>query len=78
MELSQTQKEILEAPEKVVFVKSSAASGKTRLLTEKIRQSIVRAKKLVAFTFTNMAAAERRVVIMLAYFGTLANFRGIM
>lgn len=60
MELSQTQKEILEAPEKVLFVQSSAASGKTRLLTEKIRQSISRAKKLVAFTFTNMAAAEIR------------------
>lgn len=60
MELSQTQKKILEAPEKVVFVKSSAASGKSTLIVEKIRQSISCAKRLVAFTFTNMAAAEIR------------------
>lgn len=60
MELSQTQKEILASPASVVFVQSAPASGKTTLLIEKIRQSISRAKKLVAFTFTNMAAAEIR------------------
>ena len=60
MELSKTQEEILASSAPVIFVQSSAASGKTRLLTEKIRQSISRAKKLVAFTFTNMAAAEIR------------------
>lgn len=60
MELSKTQEEILASSASVVFVQSCASSGKTRLLTEKIRQSISRAKKLVAFTFTNMAAAEIR------------------
>ena len=37
MELSNLQKEILESPDRKTVVLASAASGKTRLLTEKVR-----------------------------------------
>jgi len=63
MELSQLQLKILNAPCNRSIVISSAASGKTRLLTEKVRQ-ILRAgtnpKTIAVITFTNMAAAELR------------------
>lgn len=63
MELSNLQKEILNAPEPYVFCRASVGSGKTRLLTEKVKQSVEAGKKTVAFTFTNMAAAEMRARI---------------
>lgn len=60
MELSNIQNTILEATESIVFVSSSAGSGKTKVLTEKVRQSIQKRKTVVAFTFTNMAAGEMK------------------
>lgn len=60
MELSKKQKEILELEAPIVFVNAAAAAGKTRVLTEKIRQSVEQGKKVVAFTFTNMAAGEMK------------------
>lgn len=61
MELSRLQTEILNAPYSKVVVTSAAGSGKTRLLTEKVRQ-ILRAgydpHGIAVITFTNMAAAE--------------------
>lgn len=60
MELSKEQQRVVDATEPVVFVRSAASSGKTRMLVEKIRQSIERHKTVVAFTFTNMASAEMR------------------
>lgn len=43
--------------------RSSVGSGKTHLLTEKVKQSVELGKNTVAFTFTNMAAAEMRARI---------------
>ena len=63
MELSELQKEIINAPYNKVIVLSSAASGKTRLLTEKVRQLLragVNPKEIAVITFTNMAAGELR------------------
>lgn len=63
MELSELQKKILNAPEDKIVVLSSAASGKTRLMTEKVRQLLragINPKEIAVITFTNMAAAELR------------------
>lgn len=61
MELTETQKKILDSREPKIVVMSSAASGKTALLTEKVR-SILRAgvepREIAVITFTNMAATE--------------------
>lgn len=51
---------MIDNPSHLFLTDNFIVTHNTRLLTEKIRQSISRAKKLVAFTFTNMAAAEIR------------------
>lgn len=61
MELSILQQKILNAPNNKIVVLSSAASGKTRLMTEKVRQLLragVNPREIAVITFTNMAAAE--------------------
>ena len=59
MNLSNLQQKILNCPAKVVFVESAAASGKTRLIVEKIKQQVAKKQgKVVAFTFTRAAAEE--------------------
>lgn len=63
MELSKLQNEILNAPSNRSVVLSAAASGKTRLMTEKVRQLLragVNPKEIAVITFTNMAASELR------------------
>ena len=63
MELSKLQKEILNSEDKKIVVISSAASGKTRLMTEKVRQLLqknINPRKIAVITFTNMAAEELR------------------
>ena len=63
MELSDLQTQILNAPSNRSIVLSAAASGKTRLMTEKVRQLLragVNPKEIAVITFTNMAAAELR------------------
>lgn len=63
MELSKLQKDILNAPYNKIIVLSCAASGKTRLMTEKVRQLLragVNPKEIAVITFTNMAAGELR------------------
>lgn len=63
MELSDLQNKILNAPDNRIVVLSSAASGKTRLLTEKVRQLLranVNPREIAVITFTNMAASELR------------------
>lgn len=63
MELSNLQKKILDAPYNKIVVLSSAASGKTFLMTEKVRQLLragVNPKEVAVITFTNMAATELR------------------
>jgi DNA helicase-2/ATP-dependent DNA helicase PcrA len=62
--LSQDQLLIVNAPiGKAIQVLASAGSGKTRVLTERIRFIISCARKdgVIAFTFTNKAAEEMRL-----------------
>jgi superfamily I DNA/RNA helicase len=51
----------LDAPYNKIVVLSSAASGKSRIMTEKVRQLLrnnVDPRQIAVITFTNMAAAE--------------------
>ena len=61
MKLSELQEEILNSPDQKTIVLASAASGKTRLMTEKVRQLLragINPKEIAVITFTNMAATE--------------------
>ena len=59
--LSQEQRAIVEATENKIVVVATAAAGKTRCITERIRWLLnqgVEPEKIVAITFTNAAAEE--------------------
>ena len=59
--LSKKQKEIVETTEPYVVVVASAASGKTRCITERVRWLLAQgtpASEIVTITFTNAAAEE--------------------
>lgn len=57
--LSIKQREIVDAEDGAIYVKASAGSGKTRVLTERIRQQLDKTKKkILALTFTNKAGEE--------------------
>jgi len=59
VELSPKQKSIVDAQDGALYVKASAGSGKTRVLTERIRVLLSRTnKKILALTFTNKAGQE--------------------
>jgi DNA helicase-2/ATP-dependent DNA helicase PcrA len=61
IQLSQTQNKIVEAPLiEAIQVLASAGSGKTRVLTERVRFILEHTKKegVIALTFTNKAAEE--------------------
>ncbi|OXS16193.1 DNA helicase UvrD [Zobellella denitrificans] len=61
MNLSNAQRQIVEAPlDTAIQVLASAGSGKTRVLTERVRHILGETKKegVIALTFTNKAAEE--------------------
>ncbi len=59
IELSKKQKEIVFAENGPIYVKASAGSGKTRVLTERVRYLLDKSnKKVLALTFTNKAGEE--------------------
>ena len=64
MEFNKKQKEIIYATEPKILCLAAAASGKTRVLTERIRTLLeekhINPKDIVAITFTNLAAEEMR------------------
>ena len=63
MNLSNAQRQIVEAPLDIAIqVLASAGSGKTRVLTERVRHILGETKKegVIALTFTNKAADEMR------------------
>lgn len=59
MNLSEKQEEIVYADEGAIYVEASAGSGKTRVITERIRYLLSKTKKqILALTFTNKAGEE--------------------
>lgn len=59
IELSDKQKKIVFAENGPIYVKASAGSGKTRVLTERLRYLLDKTnKQLLALTFTNKAGEE--------------------
>ena len=61
VELSEEQKKIVYAPSGAIYVKAGVGSGKTRVLTERVRYLLSETKKKVlVLTFTNKAAEEIR------------------
>lgn len=83
MKLDKTQLEIVKSSSKNIIVSAGAGSGKTRVLTERIKyllDSGVRADNIVAITFTNRAADEMKQrlkdipAIGDAFIGTIHSF----
>lgn len=63
MELSELQKRIVNTTEQYVIVLAAAASGKTRVLTERARKLLrdgINPSDIAVITFTNLAAQELR------------------
>lgn len=63
MKLSKRQEQIVHSTEKNIVVIAAAASGKTRVLTERVKWLLEQGadpNKMVVFTFTNAAAEEMR------------------
>ena len=63
MNLDETQIKAVNAKENKIVVLASAGSGKTRVLTERVRKILedgANQREVVAITFTNMAADEMR------------------
>jgi len=59
MNLSPKQQEIVNADDGAIYVEASAGSGKTRVITERIRHLLTKTdKKILALTFTNKAGQE--------------------
>lgn len=59
IKLSEKQKEIVFAEDGPIYVKASAGSGKTRVLTERVQYLLSKTnKKVLALTFTNKAGEE--------------------
>ena len=59
VELSNKQRGIVHADNGAIYVKASAGSGKTRVLTERVRHLLTKTnKKVLALTFTNKAGDE--------------------
>ncbi len=57
--LSKKQEEIVYAKEEAIYVEASAGSGKTRVITERIRYLLGKTKRqILALTFTNKAGEE--------------------
>ncbi|NBB80085.1 MAG: UvrD-helicase domain-containing protein [Verrucomicrobia bacterium] len=82
--LSSKQREVVEAPDGPYLVVASAGSGKTRILTARIRHLLLERKirsRVLALTFTNKAAAEMKERLVdipdlgeRAYIGTIHSF----
>ena len=64
MEFNIRQKKVIEAEENKIVCIASAGSGKTKILTERIRRLVevkkIKPEDIVAITFTNLAAEEMK------------------
>ena len=62
MNLSAKQRQIVEHIDGALLIKAGPGSGKTRVLTERVKHllTVKKRSKVLALTFSNMAAAEMR------------------
>ena len=81
LELDKIQKEIVNSNENKILVIAGSGSGKTRVLTERIKRLIndgVPSENIVAITFTNFAADEMKErlgsIIGEAFIGTIHSY----
>lgn len=83
MKLDKTQQEIVDSNDKNIIVVAGAGSGKTRVLTERVKRLLsdgVEPCNIVVITFTNMAADEMRERLLDiegigdAFIGTIHSF----
>lgn len=84
IDLSPAQRNIVEAPDGHFLVVASAGSGKTRVLTERVRHLLEGRKirsRILALTFTNKAAEDMRQRLQdvldlseRSYIGTIHSF----
>ena len=81
LELDKIQKEIVNSNENKILVIAGSGSGKTRVLTERIKRLIndgVPSKNIVAITFTNFAADEMKErlgsIVGEAFIGTIHSY----
>ena len=82
VKLSEKQKNVVESSSRAILVLAHAGSGKTRILTEKIKHVVNNYKhKVLAVTFTNKAAEEMLTRLQdvpnikeRAFIGTLHKF----
>lgn len=81
LELDKVQKEIVNSNENKILVIAGSGSGKTRVLTERIKRLIndgVPSESIVAITFTNFAADEMKErlgsIIGEAFIGTIHSY----
>lgn len=79
--LDEIQERIVEAPDKKILVIAGSGSGKTAVLTERIKYLItngVDPRDVVAITFTNAAADEMKErlgsIVQGAYIGTIHGY----
>lgn len=81
LKLDKTQKEIVNSTANRILVIAGSGSGKTRVLTERIKKLInngTRTDRIVAITFTNAAADEMKErlgdIIGNAFIGTIHSY----
>ena len=81
LKLDKTQKEIVNSNESKILVIAGSGSGKTRVLTERIKRLInngVPTENIVAITFTNFAADEMKErlgnIVGEAFIGTIHSY----
>ena len=59
IQLSEKQQSVVSFEDRPIYVKASAGSGKTRVLTERVRSLLDKTKKqILALTFTHKAGEE--------------------
>jgi len=73
--LSSKQQHIVDIEDGPIYVKASAGSGKTRVLTERIRHLLGKTKrKILALTFTNKAGEEIKERLFIGTFHSFCEY----
>ena len=72
--LSEKQKKIVHAEDGPIYVKASAGSGKTRVLTERVRYLINKSKKILDGQVKDVRKQFRSNLFEIEYKGTSVGF----